>query len=401
MTDAYICSALRTPFGRYGGALASVRTDDLAAAPIRALIDRHPSVDWGAVDDVVVGCANQAGEDNRNVARMALLLAGLPQEVPGSTINRLCGSSLDALAVAARAIRCGEAALVVAGGVEGMSRAPFVMGKADSAFSRAAKLEDTTMGWRFVNPAMQAKYGVDTMPETAENVAAAHAISRESQDGFAYRSQQRAADAIQRGLLAEEIVPVATPGKKGQTISFAADEHPRADTTLEGLSKLKPIVRADGTVTAGNASGVNDGAAMLLLASERAASANGLTPLARVVASAVAGVAPRLMGMGPVPATERVLARAGLTLSQLDVIELNEAFAAQAVAVLRALGLPDDAPHVNPNGGAIAIGHPLGASGARLVATAVHQLRRTGERYALCTMCIGVGQGIATILERV
>jgi 3-oxoadipyl-CoA thiolase len=401
MIHAYICSALRTPFGRYGGSLSAIRTDDLAALAIRALVDRHPSLDWGAVDDVIVGCANQAGEDNRNVARMALLLAGLPQDVPGTTVNRLCGSSLDAIAVGARAIRCGEAALVLAGGVEGMSRAPFVMGKAESPFSRTAKIEDTTMGWRFVNAAMQTKYGVDTMPETAENVAAAHGITRESQDAFAFRSQQRAAAAAEAGWLAEEIAAVPIPGKKGQSTSFDADEHPRADTTMEGLSKLKPIVRPDGTVTAGNASGVNDGAAMLLLASERAAAASGLTPLARVVASAVAGVAPRVMGMGPVPATRRVLERAGLTLSDLDVIELNEAFAAQAVAVLRALDIPEDAAHVNPNGGAIAIGHPLGASGARLVTTAVHQLRRTGGRYALCTMCIGVGQGIATIIERV
>jgi acetyl-CoA acyltransferase len=401
MIHAYICSALRTPFGRYGGSLSAIRTDDLAAVAIRALVDRHPSLDWGAVDDVIVGCANQAGEDNRNVARMALLLAGLPQDVPGTTVNRLCGSSLDAIAVGARAIRCGEASLVLAGGVEGMSRAPFVMGKAESPFSRTAKIEDTTMGWRFVNAAMQAKYGVDTMPETAENVAAAHGITRESQDAFAFRSQQRAAAAAEAGCLAEEIAAVPIPGKKGQSTSFDADEHPRADTTMEGLSKLKPIVRPDGTVTAGNASGVNDGAAMLLLASERAAAASGLTPLARVVASAVAGVAPRVMGMGPVPATRRVLERAGLTLSDLDVIELNEAFAAQAVAVLRALDIPEDAAHVNPNGGAIAIGHPLGASGARLVTTAVHQLRRTGGRYALCTMCIGVGQGIATIIERV
>ena len=399
--DAYICSALRTPFGRYGGSLASIRTDDLAAMTIRALVDRHPSVDWSSLDDVVVGCANQAGEDNRNVARMAVLLAGLPQEVPGTTVNRLCGSSLDAIAIGARAIRCGEAALVLAGGVEGMSRAPFVMGKAESPFSRSARLEDTTMGARFVNPALQSKYGADTMPETAENVAAACGISRESQDAFAYRSQQRAAAARKCGWLAEEIATVQIPAKKGESVLFAADEHPRPDTTMEGLSKLKPIVRSDGTVTAGNASGLNDGAAMLVLASERAANGNGLTPLARVVASAVAGVAPRVMGMGPVPATRRVLQKAGLSLTDLDVVELNEAFAAQAVAVLRELGVPEDAPHVNPNGGAIAIGHPLGASGARLVTTAVHQLRRTGGRYALCTMCIGVGQGIATILERV
>ena len=399
--DAYICSALRTPFGRYGGSLASIRTDDLAAMTIRALVERHPSVDWNSLDDVVVGCANQAGEDNRNVARMAVLLAGLPQEVPATTVNRLCGSSLDAIAIGARAIRCGEAALVLAGGVEGMSRAPFVMGKAESPFSRSARLEDTTMGARFVNPALQSKYGADTMPETAENVAAACGISRESQDAFAYRSQQRAAAAGKCGWLAVEIATVQIPAKKGESVLFAADEHPRPDTTMEGLSKLKPIVRSDGTVTAGNASGVNDGAAMLVLAGERAANSNGLTPLARVVASAVAGVAPRVMGMGPVPATRRVLQKAGLSLTDLGVVELNEAFAAQAVAVLRELGVPEDAPHVNPNGGAIAIGHPLGASGARLVTTAVHQLRRTGARYALCTMCIGVGQGIATILERV
>jgi acetyl-CoA acyltransferase len=401
MDHAYICSALRTPFGRYGGALSAIRTDDLAAVAIRALIDRHPSVDWSALDDVVFGCANQAGEDNRNVARMALLLAGLPQEVPGTTVNRLCGSSLDAMSIGARAIRCGEAALVLAGGVEGMSRAPFVIGKAESPFSRSAKLEDTTMGWRFVNPALQAAYGVDTMPETAENVAAAYAIGRDSQDGFALRSQQRAASAAQHGRLAEELVPVSIPGRKGQVVLFEADEHPRPDTTIDGLSALEPVVRPDGTVTAGNASGVNDGAAVLLLASERAAAANGLTPLARVVASAVAGVAPRMMGMGPVPATRKALAKAGLSLADIDVIELNEAFAAQAVAVLRELKIAEDAPYVNPNGGAIAIGHPLGASGARLVGTAVHQLRRTGGRYALCTMCIGVGQGIATIIERV
>jgi acetyl-CoA acyltransferase len=401
MDHAYICSALRTPFGRYGGALSAIRTDDLAAIAVRGLIDRHPSVDWSSLDDVVFGCANQAGEDNRNVARMALLLAGLPQEVPGTTVNRLCGSSLDAVSIGARAIRCGEAALVLAGGVEGMSRAPFVMGKAESPFSRSAKLEDTTMGWRFVNPVLQAMYGVDTMPETAEHVAAAHAIRRDSQDAFALRSQQRAAAAAQNGRLAEELVPVSIPGRKGPVVLFAADEHPRPDTTIDGLSALKPVVRPDGTVTAGNASGVNDGAAALLLASERAAAAHGLTPLARVVASAVAGVAPRMMGMGPVPATRKALAKAGLSLADMDVIELNEAFAAQAVAVLRELKIAEDAPHVNPNGGAIAIGHPLGASGARLVGTAVHQLRRTGGRYALCTMCIGVGQGIATIIERV
>jgi 3-oxoadipyl-CoA thiolase len=401
METAYICAGLRTPFGRYGGALASIRTDDLAAVPVRALVDRHPSVDWAALDDVILGCANQSGEDNRNVARMALLLAGLPQEVPGTTINRLCGSSLDAVAAAARQIRAGEASLVMAGGVEGMSRAPFVMGKAPSPFSRAMALEDTTMGWRFVNPALEAAYGVDTMPQTAETVASEYGISRGSQDAFALRSQQRTADAVRSGRMAEELTPVAVRGRRGEQTLVEADEHPRPDTTLEGLAKLKPIVRPDGTITAGNASGINDGAVALLLATERAAAAHGLTPLARVVASAVAGVPPRIMGMGPVPATRKVLAAARLSLSDMDVIELNEAFAAQALAVTRELGLPDDAPHVNPNGGAIALGHPLGASGGRLVLAAVNQLRRTSGRYALCTMCIGVGQGIATVIERV
>jgi 3-oxoadipyl-CoA thiolase len=401
MQTAYICAGLRTPFGRYGGALASIRTDDLAAVPVRALVDRHPSVDWAALDDVILGCANQSGEDNRNVARMALLLAGLPQEVPGTTINRLCGSSLDAVAAAARQIRAGEASLVMAGGVEGMSRAPFVMGKALSPFSRAMALEDTTMGWRFVNPALEAAYGVDTMPQTAETVASEYGISRGSQDAFALRSQQRTADAVRSGRMAEELTPVAVRGRRGEQTIVEADEHPRPDTTLEGLAKLKPIVRPDGTITAGNASGINDGAVALLLATERAAAAHGLTPLARVVASAAAGVPPRIMGMGPVPATRKVLAAARLSLSDMDVIELNEAFAAQALAVTRELGLPDDAPHVNPNGGAIALGHPLGASGGRLVLAAVNQLRRTSGRYALCTMCIGVGQGIATVIERV
>jgi 3-oxoadipyl-CoA thiolase len=401
MQTAYICAGLRTPFGRYGGALASIRTDDLAAVPVRALVDRHPSVDWAALDDVILGCANQSGEDNRNVARMALLLAGLPQEVPGTTINRLCGSSLDAVAAAARQIRAGEASLVMAGGVEGMSRAPFVMGKALSPFSRAMALEDTTMGWRFVNPALEAAYGIDTMPQTAETVASEYGISRGSQDAFALRSQQRTADAVRSGRMAEELTPVAVRGRRGEQTIVEADEHPRPDTTLEGLAKLKPIVRPDGTITAGNASGINDGAVALLLATERAAAAHGLTPLARVVASAVAGVPPRIMGMGPVPATRKVLAAARLSLSDMDVIELNEAFAAQALAVTRELGLPDDAPHVNPNGGAIALGHPLGASGGRLVLAAVNQLRRTSGRYALCTMCIGVGQGIATVIERV
>jgi 3-oxoadipyl-CoA thiolase len=401
MQTAYICAGLRTPFGRYAGALSSIRTDDLAAIPVRALLERHQSVDWTALDDVILGCANQAGEDNRNVARMALLLAGLPQEVPGTTVNRLCGSSLDAIAMAARQIRAGEAALVMAGGVEGMSRAPFVMGKAQSAFSREAALEDTTMGWRFVNPALEAAYGVDTMPETAENVAAEFGITRESQDAFAFRSQRRTADAVRSGRLAEELIAVHVRGKKGQQTIVEADEHPRPDTTIDGLANLKPIVRPGGTITAGNASGVNDGAVAVLLATERAAASHGLTPLARVVAAAAAGVAPRTMGMGPVPATRKVLAFAGLSLADMDVIELNEAFAAQALAVLRELGLPDDAPHVNANGGAIALGHPLGASGGRLVVSAVNELRRTGGRYALCTMCVGVGQGVAMILERV
>ncbi len=401
MSHAYICDAIRTPFGRYGGALSAIRTDDLAAIPIKALVERNASIDWGAVDDVIYGCANQAGEDNRNVARMALLLAGLPKEVPGSTVNRLCGSSLDALTVAARTIKSGEADLVIAGGVESMSRAPFVMAKADAPFSRAIKVEDTTIGWRFLNPRMKEKYGADSMPETAENVADEFRISRQDQDAFALRSQQRAADAIRSGRLAEEIVPVALPGKKGETTSFALDEHPRPDTTMEALSKLKPIVRPTGTVTAGNASGVNDGACALLLASESAIQKYKLTPLARVIASAPSGVAPRIMGIGPIPATRKVLDRSGLKLGDMNVVELNEAFAAQALAVLRDLGLADDASHVNPNGGAIALGHPLGASGARLVTTALYQLRRTGGRYALCTMCIGVGQGIAMILERV
>jgi 3-oxoadipyl-CoA thiolase len=400
MTHAYICDAIRTPFGRYGGALAAIRTDDLAAIPIKALVQRNATVDWGTVDDVIFGCANQAGEDNRNVARMALLLAGLPKEVPGSTTNRLCGSSMDAIAVAARAIRSGEADLMIAGGVESMSRAPFVMAKADVPFSRTVNVEDTTIGWRFINPLMKEKYGVDSMPETAENVAEEFRISRADQDAFALRSQQRAADAIKSGRLGEEITPVILPGKKGETTSFAQDEHPRPDTTLEALAKLKPIVKPNGTVTAGNASGVNDGACAVLLASEGAVQKYKLTPLARVVGSAATGVAPRIMGIGPIAATRKVLARSGLTLSDMNVIELNEAFAAQALAVLRDLGIPDDAGHVNPNGGAIALGHPLGASGARLVATALYQLRRTGGRYALCTMCIGVGQGIAMILER-
>jgi acetyl-CoA acyltransferase len=401
METAYLCDAIRTPIGRYGGALAAVRTDDLAAIPIKALMERNPSVDWRAVDDVIYGCANQAGEDNRNVGRMALLLAGLPKEVPGATVNRLCGSSMDAVATASRAIKCGEAELIIAGGVESMSRAPFVLGKAEEAYSRATKMEDTTIGWRFVNPLMKAKYGVDSMPETGENVAEEFRIGREDQDAFALRSQRRAADAIRSGRLKQEIVAVPLAQKKGDPILFSEDEHPRPDTTLEALSKLKPIVKPNGTITAGNASGVNDGACALLLASEASAKRHGLTPKARVVASGAAGVAPRIMGMGPSPATRKVLAKAGLSLGQIDVVELNEAFASQAVAVLRELGIPDNAAHVNPNGGAIALGHPLGASGARLITTALYQLLRTKGRYALCTMCIGVGQGIAVILERV
>jgi 3-oxoadipyl-CoA thiolase len=401
MWDAFICDAIRTPFGRYGGALSSVRTDDLAAIPIKALVQRNSSVDWSAVDDVMLGCANQAGEDSRNVARMALLLAGLPQTVPGSTVNRLCGSSMDAISIAARAIKTGENFLVIAGGVESMSRAPFVMAKSDAAFSRGVKLEDTTIGWRFVNPLMKAQCGVDSMAETAENVAEEFHISRQDQDAFAYRSQQRTAAAMKSGTLAEEIVPVTIPGRKGAPVFVNQDEHPRPDTTLEALAALKPIVKPDGTITAGNASGVNDGACALLLASEQAVKRYSLTPTARVVASAVVGVAPRIMGMGPAPATRKVLALANLSIADMDVIELNEAFAAQGLAVLRDLEIPDDAAHVNPNGGAIAIGHPLGASGARLVTTAVRQLQRTGGRYALCTMCIGVGQGVAIILERV
>jgi 3-oxoadipyl-CoA thiolase len=401
METAYICDAMRTPIGRYGGTLAVIRTDDLAAIPIKALLDRNPSVDWNALDDVVYGCANQAGEDNRNVGRMALLLAGLPKEVPGTTVNRLCGSSMDAVATASRAIKSGEADLVIAGGVESMSRAPFVISKADSAFSRSLKMEDTTIGWRFVNPLMKAKYGTDSMPETGEIVAEEFHISRQDQDLFALRSQQRAADAIRSCRMSQEIVPVPIPQKKGDPLPFSEDEHPRPDTTLEALAKLKPVVKPTGTITAGNASGVNDGACSLLLASEAAVKRHGLTPKARVIAAAAAGVAPRVMGMGPAPASRKVLAKAGLSLGQMDVIELNEAFASQALAVLRELEIPDDSAHVNPNGGAIALGHPLGASGARLVTTALYQLMRTKGRYALCTMCIGVGQGIALILERV
>jgi acetyl-CoA acyltransferase len=400
MTEAYICDAVRTPIGRYGGALSSVRTDDLAAIPIRALVERNVSVEWLRVDDVIYGCANQAGEDNRNVARMAALLAGLPAEVPGSTVNRLCGSSLEATAVAARAIKTGDAELVIAGGVESMSRAPFVMAKADSAFSRSMKLEDTTIGWRLVNPLMKKLHGIDSMPETAENVAAEFKVSRADQDGFALRSQQRYAAANAVKFFESEIVPVAISQKKGDPVLVRSDEHPR-ETSLEALAKLKGVVREDGTVTPGNASGVNDGACALLLASEKAIKTHGLSPRARVLGAASAGVAPRIMGIGPAPATRKLLERLGLKVAQMDVIELNEAFAAQALAVTRQLGLPDDAPHVNPNGGAIAIGHPLGASGARLVATASYQLQRIGGRYALCTMCIGVGQGIALVIERV
>lgn len=401
LKDAFICDAVRTPFGRYGGALAEVRPDDLGAVPLRALMARNPNVDWAALDDVFYGCANQAGEDNRNVGRMSLLLAGLPLSVPGVTVNRLCGSGLDALAQAARAIGSGDAELLIAGGVESMTRAPFVMSKADSAFSRAAKIEDTTIGWRFVNPLMKELHGTDAMPETAENVADEFKVSRADQDLFALRSQQRCAAAQAAGLFADELTSVSIKQRKGEPKLVSVDEHPRADTTLEALQKLKPVVRADGTVTAGNASGVNDGSCALLIASAAAVKQHGLTPRARVVAAATAGVAPRIMGMGPVPATQKLLAKTGLNIQQIDVIELNEAFAAQGLACLRQLGLPDDAAHVNPNGGAIAIGHPLGASGARLATTAMYQLQRTGGRYAICTMCIGVGQGIAVLLERI
>jgi len=399
-THAFICDAVRTPFGRYGGALSSVRTDDLGAIPLKALMARNTGVDWAAVADVIYGCANQAGEDNRNVARMSALLAGLPLEVPGSTVNRLCGSGLDALGSAARAIRSGEAALMIAGGVESMSRAPFVMPKAEGAFSRANAVYDTTIGWRFVNPLMKGQYGTDSMPETAENVAVEHGIGREAQDRMALASQQKAVAAQESGFFDAEIVPVTLPQKKGEAVVVKRDEHPR-QTSLEALAKLKGVVRPDGTVTAGNASGVNDGACALVLASEEGAGRHGLVPRARVVGMATAGVAPRVMGIGPAPATLKVLSLTGLTLEQMDVIELNEAFAAQGLAVLRQLGLADDDPRVNPNGGAIALGHPLGASGARLATTAVNQLNRTKGRYALCTMCIGVGQGIAVVLERV
>ena len=400
MNHAYICDAVRTPFGRYGGALSGVRTDDLGAIPLRALMQRNPKVDWQAVTDVIYGCANQAGEDNRNVAHMASLLAGLPIDVPGATVNRLCGSGLDAVGTSARAIRSGEAELMIAGGVESMSRAPFVMPKADTAFSRSNAVYDTTIGWRFVNKLMKEKYGVDSMPETAENVATDFKIEREAQDRMALASQMKAVAAQKAGFFDSEIVPVTIAQKKGDPIVVSRDEHPR-ETSLETLAKLKGVVRPDGSVTAGNASGVNDGACALLLASEQAAARHGLTPRARVVGMATAGVPPRIMGIGPAPATQKVLALTGLKLEQIDVIELNEAFAAQGLAVLRQLGLRDDDPRVNPNGGAIALGHPLGASGARLATTAVNQLHHSGGRYALCTMCIGVGQGIAVILERV
>ncbi len=399
-TQAFICDAIRTPFGRYGGALSSVRTDDLAAVPLKALMARNPNVDWLAVTDVIYGCVNQAGEDNRNVAHMATLLAGLPLELPGATINRLCGSGMDAVGTAARAIKAGEARMMIAGGVESMSRAPFVMAKAESAFSRAAQMYDTTIGWRFVNKLMKEKYGTDAMPETAENVAADYRISREDQDKMALASQLKAVAAQKSGFFDAEITPVTIPQKKGDPVIVSKDEHPR-ETSLEALAKLKGAVRPDGSVTAGNASGVNDGACALLIANEEAAKQNGLTPRARIVGMATAGVPPRIMGIGPAPATEKVLALTGLSLAQMDVIELNEAFAAQGLAVLRLLGLQDDDVRVNPNGGAIALGHPLGASGARLITTAVNQLHRTGGRYALCTMCIGVGQGIAVVIERV
>ncbi|SMF28856.1 acetyl-CoA acyltransferase [Tistlia consotensis] len=402
MSEAFICDAVRTPIGRFGGALAGVRADDLAVVPIKALAARNPGLDWEALDDVILGCANQAGEDNRNVARMAVLLAGLPDRVPGSTINRLCGSGMDAIGTAARAIKAGEGALWLAGGVESMSRAPFVLPKAETAFSRKAEIYDTTIGWRFVNPQMKQVFGVDSMPETGENVAADFGISREDQDAFAFRSQQRAKAAIEAGRLAEEIVPVTIPQRKGDPVVVEADEHPRPETTLAQLARLPtPFRREGGTVTAGNASGVNDGACAAIVASEAAAKAQGLTPRARVVATATAGVPPRIMGMGPAPASRKVLEKTGLKLEQMDVIELNEAFAAQGLAVLRDLGLADDDARVNPNGGAIALGHPLGMSGARLVTTATYELARRQGRYALCTMCIGVGQGIAMVIERV
>jgi len=401
MTEAYICDAIRTPIGRYGGVLSGVRADDLAAIPLRALVERNPKVDWSAVDDTIYGCANQAGEDNRNVARMAVLLAGLPESISAVTVNRLCGSGMEAVAQAARAIKTGEAELVIAGGVESMSRAPFVLGKAETPFARNAQIYDTTIGWRFVNPLLKAQYGVDSMPETGENVAEEFSVSRPDQDAFALRSQQRAAAAQASGRLAQEIVPVKIPQKRGDPLAVERDEHVRADTSLEALAKLPTPFRNNGTVTAGNASGVNDGACALLIASESAAKAYDLQPKARVVAAAAAGVAPRIMGIGPAPASKKLLARLGLNIGQMDVIELNEAFASQSLAVLRMLGVPDDAPNVNPNGGAIALGHPLGMSGARLVTTATYELMKTKKRYALCTMCIGVGQGIALVIERV
>ncbi|HCT88501.1 MAG TPA: 3-oxoadipyl-CoA thiolase [Acinetobacter pittii] len=401
MKNAYIIDAIRTPFGRYAGGLAPVRADDLGAVPIKALMQRNPSVDWEQIDDVIYGCANQAGEDNRNVGRMSALLAGLPYQVPATTINRLCGSSLDAIAIAARAIKAGEANLVIAGGVESMSRAPYVMGKSDSAFGRSQKIEDTTMGWRFINPKLKELYGVDTMPQTAENVAEQFNVNRADQDQFALVSQQRTASAQAKGFFSKEIVAVEIPQRKGNAIVIDTDEHPRASTTLEALSKLKPVVKADGSVTAGNASGINDGAAALLIASDEAVQAYNLKPRAKIIASTAVGVEPRIMGFAPAPAIKKLLKQANLTLEQMDVIELNEAFAAQALAVTRDLGLPDDSDKVNPNGGAIALGHPLGASGARLVTTALNQLEQTGGRYAMCSMCIGVGQGIALIIERV
>ncbi|MDC4717405.1 3-oxoadipyl-CoA thiolase [Acinetobacter baumannii] len=401
LKNAYIIDAIRTPFGRYAGGLAPVRADDLGAVPLKALMQRNPNVDWEQVDDVIYGCANQAGEDNRNVGRMSALLAGLPYQVPATTINRLCGSSLDAIAIAARAIKAGEAKLVIAGGVESMSRAPYVMGKSDSAFGRSQKIEDTTMGWRFINPKLKELYGVDTMPQTAENVAEQFNVNRADQDQFALVSQQRTASAQAKGFFSKEIVAVEIPQRKGDAIVIDTDEHPRASTTLEALSKLKPVVKAEGTVTAGNASGINDGAAALLIASDDAVQAYNLKPRAKIIASTAVGVEPRIMGFAPAPAIKKLLKQANLTLEQMDVIELNEAFAAQALAVTRDLGLPDNSEKVNPNGGAIALGHPLGASGARLVTTALNQLEQTGGRYALCSMCIGVGQGIALIIERV
>ncbi|HAD68990.1 MAG TPA: 3-oxoadipyl-CoA thiolase [Acinetobacter radioresistens] len=401
MKNAYIVDAIRTPFGRYGGGLAAVRADDLGAVPIQALMQRNPGVDWNQLDDVIYGCANQAGEDNRNVGRMSALLAGLPYQVPATTVNRLCGSSMDAIAMAARAIKAGEAHLVIAGGVESMTRAPFVMGKAESAFSRSQKIEDTTMGWRFINPRLKEMYGVETMPQTAENVAEQFGINRADQDRFALTSQQRTAAAQQRGFFAHELTPVTIPQRKGEAVVVDSDEHPRASTTLEGLTRLKPVVKAEGTVTAGNASGINDGAAAVLVASDEAVARYQLKPRARIVAATTVGVEPRIMGFAPAPAIRRLLDQTGISLEQMDVIELNEAFAAQALACTRDLGLPDDSIKVNPNGGAIALGHPLGASGARLVTTALNQLEQSNSRYALCSMCIGGGQGIAMIIERV